>query len=291
MRHGLLLTPVFILVLGFPSYAQSPASDNLIVKGIVVDKEAETPLAYVSVGVLSKPLGTVSDTTGHFSFTVTRENLSDTLQISIVGYAPKKIQVKDFLNADSIIRLTGEPKQLDEVIVFSSNARENTEVVGRQGTSKLIQVSIHNKSGAEETIGSEMGMRYKTDRKNVMLKDYSLYVSANNFNFIKFRINIYSVKGALPDTLICKKQIFATVGDFKTGWTKIDLEQYHIKVPEDFIITVQWVESRMDKKEVPITVLPVAITPFAKNCYARVASQDKWKRMGVSLSSFVTIAY
>jgi len=46
----------------------------------------------------------------------------------------------------------------------------------------------------------------------------------------------------------------------------------------------------MAKKENPVTILPVAATPFAKNCYVRIASQDKWKKMGVNLSSFVTLA-
>ena len=82
-----------------------------------------------------------------------------------------------------------------------------------------------------------------------------------------------------------------TVDSFKTGWTKVDLEPYNIKVNQDFIVTVQWVESRMDKSENPITMIPVAMTPFSKNCYARIASQDKWKKIGFNLSNFVTLIY
>lgn len=134
-------------------------------------------------------------------------------------------------------------------------------------------------------------MRYKTDRKNAILKDFNFYISANNFNSIKFRVNIYSVKNDMPDTLLYDKQIFATVDNFKTGWTKLDLEQYGIKVNHDFIITVQWVESKMEKKENPVTIVPVALTPFSKNCYVRIASQDKWKRMGMRMSNFITLAY
>jgi len=87
------------------------------------------------------------------------------------------------------------------------------------------------------------------------------------------------------------KQIFAILENFKPGWTKVDLEKYNIKVNGNFTVTVQWIESRMAKKGNPITILPVAPTPFAKNCYVGIASQDKWKKMGVNLSSFVTLAY
>ena len=140
-------------------------------------------------------------------------------------------------------------------------------------------------------MGSEMGMRYNTKHKNATLKDFNFNISANNFNYIKYRINIYSVKYDMPDTLISNKQIFMTVDNLKTGWTKVDLEPFNIKVNRNFIVTVQWIESRKVKKENPITIIPVAITPFSKNCYVRIASQDKWKKVGMKLSNFVTLIY
>jgi len=134
-------------------------------------------------------------------------------------------------------------------------------------------------------------MRYKTGRKNAILKNFNFYVSANNFNYIKFRINVYSLKKDVPNSLIYDKQVFAAIENFKIGWTKIDLKKYNIKVDGEFVVAIQWIESRMDKKENPVTLLPVAVTPFSKNCYVRIASQDQWKRMGVNLGNFVTIAY
>ena len=276
----------------YGAHPQNNTTENITLKGIVLDKETNAPLAYVSVGILNGPWGTVTDTTGHFIFNIGQEIDSDTLQLSIVGYSTLRISVKDFMSAsDKTIRLSEKIQPLAEVTVTNSKQRVHTEIIGRQAVSKLVQVSVHNKKSADETIGSEMGMRYKTSRKNAIIKDFNFYVSANNFNFIKFRVNIYSVQNDMPDSLLYDKQIFATVDHFKTGWTKIDLEQYNIQVHGGFIVTVQWIESRMDKKENPITILPVALTPFSKNCYVRIASQDKWKRMAVNLSSFVTLAY
>src|SRR5450631_250680 len=287
-----LVTLILIGTVSSQAFSQRPTAENFTLTGLVTDKETNAPLAYVSVGILNKPLGTVTDTLGHFIFNIGQENISDSLQLSIVGFSALRISVKDFMSSrDKTISLFVKTQQLGEVTVTNSIQRTNTEIIGRQAVNKLLQVSIHNKTTVDETIGSEMGMRFTTNRKNAIIKDFNFYVSANNFNFIKFRINIYSVKNNLPDTLIYDKQIFATIESFKTGWTKIDLESYHIKVNGDFIATVQWIESRMDKKENPIAILPVAPTPFSKNCYVRIASQDKWKRMGVNLSSFVTLAY
>jgi len=272
-------------------FAQAPKTDAIILKGTISDK-ADQPLAYVSVGILNKPVGTVSDSLGNFSFEISNGNLSDTLQVSIVGYNSFQILVKNFISGpEKKIRLTERATQLEEVVVTSGKERKNTEIIGRQGSGKLTQVSIHHKTSVEETIGSEMGMRYRIEKNNAILKDLNFYISANNFNSIKFRINIYSVKNDLPDTLIYNKQIFTTLDKYKTGWTKIDLEDYNIKIKDDIIVTAQWIESSLNKTERPVTMVPVAMSLFSKNCYVRVASQDKWKKVGMKLSNFITIAY
>jgi hypothetical protein len=287
-----ILVLIVILTSAKVVFPQIPSPQNIILHGKVVDTENNLPLPYVSVGVLNKSQGTVSDSLGQFAFSITTENISDSLQFSIIGYHIFRVAVKDFINnSDKPIKLTANVTLLREVHVTSSNSRKNTEAIGRQSSGKLIQASIHNKTSADETVGSEMGMRYKIDKNNAILKDFNFYISANNFNSIIFRINIYSVKNDLPDTLINNKQIFTTINNFKTGWIKIALEEYSLTVRNDIIITVQWVESRMDKKENPITIVPVEMSLFSKFCYVRIASQDKWKRMGIRLSSYVTIAY
>jgi len=290
MKFKTLLAFIFISTFSHQSFAQDSTTKNITVKGIVLNVETNTPLAYVNIGVLNKPEGTLTDSLGNFNFHISQENGADTLQISLVGYFTKKIAVKDFIESkESTIKLSVKIIELAEVVI--TNNATNAETIGRQGNGKFVQVSIHNKKSVEETIGSEMGMRYKTKQTNATLKDFNFNVSANNFNYIKYRINIYSVKDNMPDTLICNRQIFMTADSFKTGWTKVDLEPYNIKVNQDFIVTVQWVESRMDKSENPITMIPVAMTPFSKNCYARIASQDKWKKIGFNLSNFVTLIY
>lgn len=285
------LSLLFLLyILPLHALAQKPVNQIITIKGVVVDQKNSHPLAYVSVGILNKPIGTVADTTGQFMFSVGPENLTDTIKLSLVGYTPLKIILKDYMaGAGQPVKLSEKTEQLSEVTITNVTGSINAEIVGREAVSKAVQVSIHNKKTADETIGSEMGMLYHPTRRNGLIRDFNFYISANNFNFIKFRINIYAVKNGLPDTLISNKQIFTTVDNFKTGWCKINLEPWHIRVSGDFIVTVQWIESRMDKKEKPVTILPVTLTLFSKNCYVRIASQDKWKKMGVNLSSYATL--
>jgi len=290
MKSKVLIAIFFGFLFSVSAFPQSLTKENITVKGIIVEDENKQPLAYASIGLLNKSIGTLTDSLGNFKFQISQDNLADTLQISLVGYYSKKVLVKNLIESkEHTISLRIKITELAEVGIV--NRRINTETIGRQASGKFIQVSIHNKKSSEETIGSEMGMRYKTKKTNTVLKDFSFNLSGNNFNSIKFRINIYSVKDNMPDTLIYNKQIFKTIDNFKTGWIHIDLEAYNIKVPQDFIVTVQWIESRMDKKQDPVTLVPVAKTFFSKNCYMRIASQDKWKRTGMNLSNFVTLIY
>lgn len=276
----------------FVIFGQHTIDESKIIKGIVVELENNLPLAYVSIGVVNKSKGTVSDTLGNFTFSIASDNNLDTLQFSLVGYNSFRIAIKDFLNNKSkTVKLTVKVTQLEEVFVQKLNQKSNSEIIGSQSSGKLTQISIHNKTSVDETVGSEMGMIYKTNRQNASLKDFNFYISANNFNIIKFSINIYSLKNGQPDSLINKKQILATLENFKTGWTKIDLEPFKIRIEKEFIVTIQWVESKMVHKENPITIVPFAVTPFSKHCFVRIASQDKWLKKGMSLSNFVTIAF
>jgi hypothetical protein len=256
-------------------------------KGLITDKETNQPLAYVSIGLLDKPLGTISDSNGNYIMTINEENKPDTMQISLVGYATKRLLVSELLYDDhQNITLDRKDYVLPDVVINNKNLK--TETYGRQSSSKLVMISIHNKKSVDETIGSEMGMRFKTSQPGYYLKDFNWYFASNNFKYIKFRVNVYSVKNNMPDTLLTDKQIFAFAEDSRTGWIKFNLEPYNILVSDDFIITLQWIESSMEKKEDPVTLIPVGIS-FSKNGYARVASQDKWKRMGYNLSCFVTL--
>ena len=163
-------------------------------------------------------------------------------------------------------------------------------MLGRQKASKAVQAAIYTKKTGDAVIGSEMGVRLKTKQTGAFLRDFNWFISANNFKRIKFRINIYAVKDDLPDTLLSNKQIFGEVADGQTGWLKVDLIPYDVSINGDFIITLQWIESTMNNTIDPVVMMPAGLS-FSKNCYARIASQDKWKKVNINLSYFVTLGY
>ncbi|MDB5210058.1 MAG: carboxypeptidase-like regulatory protein, partial [Sediminibacterium sp.] len=170
MKPTFFTALLFVLIFSNTVYSQNPANENITVKGKIIEQESNKPLSYVSIGIPDKPFGTLTDTLGNFTFQLIRENLSDSIQISLVGYFSKTIAVKDFVEGKEItIRLNIKVIELAEVVV--TNSKTHTEILGRQASGKFVQVSIHNKKSVDQTIGSEMGMRYKTSHTNAILKD------------------------------------------------------------------------------------------------------------------------
>ncbi len=279
---------ILLLIVVIGSVMNGSSQNTFQLKGVIVDEETNAPLVYASIGILNRPVGTISDTLGNYFFEISNENLNDTLQVSHAGYETKRILLSEFIKQDDkTIKLVKKIISLQEIVL--SNRSGVAETFGRTSSGKLVQVSLHNKTSADMTVGSEMGMRVKP-KSPALLKNVSWYISSNNFRSIRFRVNIYSVKNNMPDSLLTDEQIFDTVGEYKTGWIQVDLEPYNIKVKDDFIITIQWIESKTDNENKPVTMIPAAVS-FSKDTYVRIASQDKWKRMGIKLSYYVTVVY
>ena len=283
-----LFKAILLLIAVNISAANAFSQHTFLLKGTIVDEETNSPLVYASIGILNRPVGTISDTLGNYFFEISNEYVNDTLQVSHAGYETKKLLLSEFAKQDDkTIKLVKRVISLQEIVLSNRSGEE--ESFGRNASGKLMQVSLHNKTSADMTVGSEMGIRIKP-KSPALLKNVNWYISANNFRSIKFRLNVYSVKNNIPDSLLTDEQIFGTVGEYITGWIQLDLEPYNIKVDKDFIVTIQWIESKTDNKDKPVTMIPAAVS-FSKDTYVRIASQDKWKRMGLKLSYFVTVVY
>lgn len=136
------------------------STDQIELKGMLVDGKDRKPLSYVNIGVLNKSLGTISDTTGRFLLNLQEENLTDTLQISRIGYHKIKVVVDQFVrNMNKQIELNPCDYILEEVKVVVN--KETTEVVGRTKADGFIQIAMHPKK--QIVLGTEIGMRFQTE--------------------------------------------------------------------------------------------------------------------------------
>jgi hypothetical protein len=84
----------------------------------VITDANNTTIAYASIGILSKNIGTVSNEEGAFIFELTESNLNDTLTVSTIGFSSFNIRIQDYLELNTkVIVLEEEPVLLDEIVL------------------------------------------------------------------------------------------------------------------------------------------------------------------------------
>ncbi|MBK5279621.1 MAG: carboxypeptidase-like regulatory domain-containing protein, partial [Bacteroidia bacterium] len=71
----------------------SAMAQKITVSAKVIDKETKEPLIFASVGILDKPIGTISNMQGDFDFYLPLEYRNNILIISTLGYNNYKAPV------------------------------------------------------------------------------------------------------------------------------------------------------------------------------------------------------
>ena len=87
--------------------------------GLVEDADTGGPVSFATV-TFEKGAGTVTDSVGKFSLSIRRQiRLNDSISISAVGYALKKVMIRDLIS-DHKIKLLQNDIMLEQVKVFAS---------------------------------------------------------------------------------------------------------------------------------------------------------------------------
>ncbi|MDP1763954.1 MAG: TonB-dependent receptor [Sediminibacterium sp.] len=115
------ITSIFIFLLfPFISFCQTNA-----VSGKVLNKEKDEPLAGVSVQVKNKPGGTITNSTGEFSFNTLR---GDTLVFSFSGFETVEYRVRNQNNIQ--ISMATLVSILQEVVVIGYGTQKRSDLTG-----------------------------------------------------------------------------------------------------------------------------------------------------------------
>lgn len=111
----------------------------IIIEGMVYD-EFNYPVPYASVGIVAKNIGTSSTEDGGFKFVVTNNELSDTIEISSIGFQSLKIKVQDFITLkDKSFVLKEMITELGEVSI------ENPRDIVKKAVKKLKENTLSKK--------------------------------------------------------------------------------------------------------------------------------------------------
>ncbi len=275
----------FLLILTFFSLSLTFSQEKFL-EGSVSDS-LNKPIPYSNVGVLNKSTGTVTNENGFFTLIINETMELDTLKISCLGFKPIEVLIHDVINNPSLLhfQLDNFVEKLDEVVVSSKKTKIYNS--GKLKTKTKNQVIFSNPKIKNKNLGTEIGRAFKLgEDKATYLKEFKFFIKSNNYNSVKFRINIYSINEKKPGKRLYQGNIFAEADRNYTDWVIVNLSAFDIVVQQNIIITVEWIEH---SKNGTILNLPMIIPSFNSTHYYKFGSQNSWKKYtNISTAMYLT---
>lgn len=272
-------TILFVLFISIFSYG-----NTITISGKVSNKKQQA-LQYVSIGIINKTIGTISNENGNFILRINKDQLesNDSLRFSMIGYNSKSLLITEIPNTQTlIVTLSEKIETIPEAVITSKKLK-----VKEQGTTHCLfplAVQLAISEYPDQNLGSEIGRSFDINHKNTILENLKFYIYANNYDTVTFRINVYSVKNRRPYKNILLKNIFTEVSGRKTQWITVDLKPYNIHVDKDIIVSLEWVA----KSEKGNTLVFPLARPSIATHYYKYGSQNKWKRFN-AMSSLIQL--
>lgn len=250
-------------------------------QGLLLDADSEQPIAYANIGMLSRALGTVSGEDGRFQFSLENTSTTDSLKISMIGYEALQMSLADFAKtcgATATWYLKPLAYELEEVLVVPKDYVEKR--VGNKTDSKNMQAGMMNNN-----LGHEFGTLMKANkRKKAIVKSLRLNFARCIYDSIFVRLNIYEVKKKIPGKNLLSRPIYLSYSQAEVlQGLELDLEEEHIEVEGDFLVTIELVKDLGEKG------LYFSANPFGSKTYYRETSQAAWNTIfvGIGISAII----
>lgn len=268
------VTSKFFTLVAFIAFIINVKAQTKIT-GKLVDIKGN-PVVFANIGIINKAVGTVSNEQGVFTLNFPDDLFSDTMAVSCLGFKNQKQLVKSFMenlskNAGNIL-MEDEVMQLQEVQVKGDKLHK----IGSFNRNWRIRGFMESRD-----LGAELAtFIYQKKEKRAHLVSFQFNLIKNDFDSLRFRINIYSIKNGMPDSNLMKgNEIFLLVkqnGVFK----------YHFKndmyVTGSFIVSIELLDifGQANSKK-----LFEFSAEYGDHYYQRLTSHDRWILMrGFSLS-------
>lgn len=111
-----------------PLLAQDAAMNDLIITGIVKNKDSRKKLENVNVSVIGTNIGTVTNADGTFSLKVTEAEAFRGVEVSHIGYLNTHLSLDELgKREDLTIWMIPAPNLLHEIVVYGNNPRTIVE--------------------------------------------------------------------------------------------------------------------------------------------------------------------
>ena len=263
-------------------------STGQTVTGKVVDISTSEPLAYVNIGVIGQPRGTITDETGNFELEINNLSVEATVRFSMIGYIAQTYTIKELSdNNGRKIELKSAPISLSEVVIKPGKLRKIGVTKRRFTSSSGWGGNNFRKDGYGK--GYEIGMKMELGESPVHVKSLHIHFYRQTFDSCLLRLHVRNIVNDLPGEELLNQNIYITVAK-TSGWVEFDLSKYYLVFQGNIILSVEWVSDKGTKGE-KLPFSPVIFFSLSRNGskYNRMGSEAQWKQSEGSLGFYLTV--
>lgn len=244
------------------------------VSGIVLNSSTKEEIPYVAVGIKGTSFGTLSNEKGVFSLDGKFKEM-DTLVFSGMGFQTEFIIYhQSTSNKLDTVFLKEQNIVLPNIVVYAPLTNSSEIGFSKTGASRSVNFALSN--GINKNVGSQIGKYFKFD-KATELQKFSFYLNENNFDTVKFRVNVFDIESNIPSNFLHSEEILLELVNAKAGWIQVDLSKYKIRVDKPIALCLEWIYG--GKKGNKLT-LPISLPVFGSKHFYKYGSQNNWKVFG-----------
>lgn len=278
MMHALSTGTIFGLTLALTACSHSPvAAQTVRLQGYILDAATAEPVPYAGIGIPGTTYGTVSTPEGYYELLLP-ENSADSVRIYGLGYSARILSV-DSMRQHTVLHLQPTPQRLPEVTVRPQKTNRIEMGSERENTNMKVNFVVHKQPN--QNLGSEVGREFKL-KNPALLEKCSFMLKYNNFDTVRFRVNVYTIQHGKPAQNITPENIIIELTGKKMGWIDVDLLPYDIECEGKIAISIEWVYS---SGKGTYLALPIAMPMIGSTHFYKYGSQNDWKAFdGMSAS-------
>jgi hypothetical protein len=214
---------------------------SMTIRGKVLDENG-MPLSYVNIGVPGKNAGTLSDPDGSFTITVPAALENDSLHFSSVGFATRKIAVRN-ASENLAVQLTISDVMLREVIVSGKKIATRTARLGWMGGKDGI-LPLDTIQG-----GGAVALMVESPRMPIYIEKLQVRLMYNSKETLTLRLHFFEYDSLLdrPGAELLTKEIMLRENK-RFGWARFDLSEYNITLNRNkFFVAFEWIDDQQTR--------------------------------------------
>ncbi|UYZ60322.1 carboxypeptidase-like regulatory domain-containing protein [Hymenobacter latericus] len=270
---------------GLPLQAQQ-------LKGRVVAAQSGSAVAFATVGVKGKPVGTTTDAAGNFVLNTSASITgADSVIISCIGYRACRTTVAGLRSQPQAWELQPVAQPLQEVQVKHGRVRPAT-LGGKveKGTAHWNTQTRDLAAVGDDERGWEVATILPV-RHNGYIDGFHFYLEDNEFKLVRLRFMLYEVANGKPTKPLLTQDIQFTVPSGQTGWASVDLRQYNLQLHKGQTVAagIQWLQGEKLHPESSRFGGPGAFPSATHRAVVRDKSEAEWRTFPVNASMYLAV--